>query len=86
MEFNPPGRVTPGGRIALDIGGTLAKVVYWSSEPSEDPLDLPHEGGFVHFSLHQSKDVDTLIEFLRLHQGTLFTDKIVVTGGGAYKF
>ncbi|KAK9448716.1 fumble-domain-containing protein [Limtongia smithiae] len=80
--------------IAVDIGGSLAKVVYFSR-------DRDSVGGRINFIMFETENIDDLIAFMSqlisikrrsIHE-TAPADKdennkvyIMATGGGAYKF
>ncbi|CAK7272855.1 hypothetical protein SEPCBS119000_005342 [Sporothrix epigloea] len=75
--------------IAVDIGGTLAKVVYFSREAaSADP------GGRLNFLCFETDKIDDCIDFLLdLKQRHLAANGsrpselcVMATGGGAYKY
>ncbi|CEJ90611.1 Putative Pantothenate kinase [[Torrubiella] hemipterigena] len=75
--------------IAVDIGGSLIKLVYFSRElPSTDP------GGRLNFQLFETDRIDDCIEFMKdlrdkhIELNGPRTDELVVmaTGGGAYLF
>lgn len=71
-------------QVALDIGGTLAKIVYFDSSPAASPLDFPYADGVVHLVMKDSQDIQGIIAFLQslnFDQSTLH-----VTGGGAFKY
>lgn len=66
--------------IAIDIGGSLAKVVY-------SPLD----SGTIYFDTVETVRIELLLELLdgvitRYNRGDHGTTQIVATGGGAFKF
>ncbi|KAL1957358.1 hypothetical protein VTO42DRAFT_6038 [Malbranchea cinnamomea] len=76
--------------VAVDIGGTLAKLVYFSPE-----LDSPDNGGRLNFLTFETERIDLCIEFLKLlkeshtkrNGGARSGDLCVMaTGGGAYKY
>lgn len=76
--------------VAADIGGSLAKVVYFSREPgAKEP------GGRLHFLRFETDKIDACIEFMRELQskqrrtnGESTHAKLCVmaTGGGAFKY
>ncbi|KAL8953989.1 MAG: hypothetical protein Q9222_000199 [Ikaeria aurantiellina] len=75
--------------VALDIGGSLAKLVYFSQEP--DSKDL---GGRLNFLKFETDRIDQCLEFVKglqaehqIQHGSNSTRmSIMATGGGAYKF
>ncbi|KAK4971219.1 hypothetical protein LTR28_013430, partial [Elasticomyces elasticus] len=80
-----PNHTSTVSHVAVDIGGSLAKVVYFSRE---------EEGGRLNFLKFETDKVDVLIEFMRelqtQHKETNGERKrelcIMATGGGAYKY
>ncbi|KAL8997022.1 MAG: hypothetical protein Q9169_003612 [Polycauliona sp. 2 TL-2023] len=77
--------------VALDIGGSLAKLVYFSPEPSSQSKDLGGRLNFLKFEtdrIHQCLDfVKRLQDEFRLENGSRSGGiSIMATGGGAYKF
>ena len=71
------------------IGGTLAKLVFFSREPlSREP------GGRLNFINFETENIDDCVEFmkqLKIKQQKLNGSKpgelcVMATGGGAYKF
>jgi type II pantothenate kinase len=71
------------------IGGSLAKLVYFSSEPGDE------EGGRLNFLKFETDKIDTCIEFMkrlkkeymqRNGSGTQNDLCVMATGGGAYKY
>ena len=69
--------------VALDIGGTLAKVCWVDSDQCSSPLDFGDCGETLHLSLFDTQDLDSLIAFIR---PKIRGEELPVTGGGAYKF
>ncbi|KAI9733412.1 MAG: hypothetical protein M1834_003496 [Cirrosporium novae-zelandiae] len=75
--------------VAVDIGGSLAKLVYFTREPS--PTD---PGGRLNFIKFESDNIELCFNFIKKlqtrHQklnGSRKSDLCVVaTGGGAYKY
>ncbi|KAI9757360.1 MAG: hypothetical protein M4579_003474 [Chaenotheca gracillima] len=84
-----PNQTAIVSHIAVDIGGSLAKVVYFSREP-----DVSENGGRLHFTNFESERIDDCLEFMRqlkLNQPKLNGSKseelcVIATGGGAYKY
>ncbi len=64
--------------IALDLGGTLAKVVYFTKRDSS--------GGRLVFAKFETQKIDELIQFLKSLVNNMETIKISATGGGSHKF
>lgn len=69
--------------VALDIGGTLAKVCWLDSSPPSNPLDFVYGDSTMHLLFFDTQDLDSLIAFVR---PKLQGRELPVTGGGAYKF
>ncbi|EJT70540.1 hypothetical protein GGTG_11563 [Gaeumannomyces tritici R3-111a-1] len=75
--------------IAIDIGGSLAKLVYFSREP-----DSTEPGGRLNFTSFETDCIDDCVAFmrhLRDKQQPLNGSKpgslcVMATGGGAYKY
>ncbi|MCJ1404437.1 hypothetical protein MMC11_007662 [Xylographa trunciseda] len=75
--------------VAVDIGGSLAKLVYFSREPASKEL-----GGRLNFLKFETDDVEQCLEFmkqLKTKQQRLNGSKpgelcVMATGGGAYKY
>ncbi|KAL2850741.1 fumble-domain-containing protein [Aspergillus pseudoustus] len=75
--------------VAVDIGGSLAKLVYFTRE-----LDSPDNGGRLNFINFETGRIDLCLEFIKElkeeHQGLNGDTKdelcVVATGGGAYKY
>ncbi|MCJ1393862.1 hypothetical protein MMC18_006738 [Xylographa bjoerkii] len=75
--------------VAVDIGGSLAKLVYFSREPASKEL-----GGRLNFLKFETDNVEQCLEFikrLKTKQQTLNGSKpgelcVMATGGGAYKY
>ncbi|KAL1924465.1 uncharacterized protein VTP21DRAFT_4119 [Calcarisporiella thermophila] len=74
--------------IAVDIGGSLAKLVYFTLRPNGT------EGGRLNFTKFETENVDKCLEFIRKllaerkANGSGEAGKVVIkaTGGGAYLF
>ncbi|KAI9050428.1 hypothetical protein LZ554_005592 [Drepanopeziza brunnea f. sp. 'monogermtubi'] len=88
-DIRLPNHTAVVSHIAVDIGGSLAKLVYFSREPhSREP------GGRLNFITFETDRIDDCIEFMKQHkikQQTLNGSKpgnlcVMATGGGAYKF
>ncbi|EAW09310.1 pantothenate kinase [Aspergillus clavatus NRRL 1] len=75
--------------VAVDIGGSLAKLVYFSRE-----LDSPDNGGRLNFINFETHRIELCIDFIRqlkeehLRLNGPSEDElcIIATGGGAYKY
>lgn len=74
--------------MCAQIGGSLAKLVYFSREHGDDSL-----GGRLNFLKFETDRIDTCIDFMRKlvsdhrDNGTNPSDLCVMaTGGGAYKY
>ncbi|KAL9138312.1 MAG: hypothetical protein Q9175_000455 [Cornicularia normoerica] len=75
--------------VALDIGGSLAKLVYFSREPDSKEL-----GGRLNFLKFETDKIDQCFQFvkeLKTKQQPLNGSRpgelcVMATGGGAYKF
>ncbi|TVY15820.1 Pantothenate kinase [Lachnellula arida] len=88
-DIRLPNHTAVVSHIAVDIGGSLAKLVYFSREPhSREP------GGRLNFINFETDRIDDCVEFMRqlkMKQQKLNGSKpgelcIMATGGGAYKF
>ncbi|KAG4430324.1 hypothetical protein IFR05_014195 [Cadophora sp. M221] len=88
-DIRLPNHTALVSHIAIDIGGSLAKLVYFSREPhSRDP------GGRLNFMTFETDRIDDCIEFMKQHkikQQKLNGSRpgelcVMATGGGAYKF
>lgn len=71
--------------IALDIGGSLIKLVYFSKDPLESG------GGKLHFIKFETSMIDDCMAFIeskRLHKrkNSSLPIRVKATGGGAFKF
>ncbi|KHJ31512.1 putative pantothenate kinase [Erysiphe necator] len=88
-DIRLPNHTAVVSHIAVDIGGSLAKLVYFSRElHSQDP------GGRLNFKNYETEYVDDCVEFmkqLKAKQQMLNGSQpgelcVMATGGGAYKF
>ncbi|KAI0204106.1 fumble-domain-containing protein [Astrocystis sublimbata] len=88
-DIRLPNHTAVVSHIAVDIGGSLAKLVYFSREAhSKEP------GGRLNFHSFETDQVDDCIDFMRHlkdNQLTLNGSKpndlcIMATGGGAFKY
>ncbi|OCK86290.1 pantothenate kinase-like protein [Lepidopterella palustris CBS 459.81] len=88
-DIRLPNHTAVVSHIAVDIGGSLAKLVYFSREPESQEI-----GGRLNFLKFETDKIDTCIEFMRdlqaEHQqlnGSQPSDLcIMATGGGAFKY
>ncbi|RYO82362.1 hypothetical protein DL764_009620 [Monosporascus ibericus] len=88
-DIRLPNHTAVVSHIAVDIGGSLAKLVYFSREAHSTGL-----GGRLNFQSFETDRIDECIEFMRHlkdNQLALNGSKpgelcIMATGGGAYKF
>jgi type II pantothenate kinase len=78
--------------IALDIGGSLIKLVYFSMEGEQAASAARgHPGGKLHFVKFETNKVDDCIDFIEakgLHRrnGSGVPMRVKATGGGAFKY
>jgi len=83
-----PNQSSPIKHFALDIGGTLAKLVYFVQ--NKDSKNRQNEmGGRLHFIKFQTANIDDCFNFIlenNLHIDEGKPKVIRVTGGGAYKY
>ncbi|PSN66747.1 fumble-domain-containing protein [Corynespora cassiicola Philippines] len=88
-DIRLPNHTSVVSHIAVDIGGSLAKLVYFSREPNSDSI-----GGRLNFLKFETDRIDSCIEFMRKLQddhkqlngsapGELC---VMATGGGAFKY
>ncbi|KAL9056110.1 MAG: hypothetical protein Q9162_003173 [Coniocarpon cinnabarinum] len=87
-DIRLPNHKAAVSHIAVDIGGSLAKLVYFSPEPDNEQL-----GGRLNFVKVETQDFEQCIQLMhRLQQrhrlnGTKPKDLCVMaTGGGAFKY
>lgn len=89
-DIRLPNHTSVVSHVAADIGGSLAKVVYFSRETGTG-----ESGGRLNFLSFETDKIDDCIEYLRLlqskHQQTNGGRKgtelsVMATGGGAFKF
>ncbi|EGC35817.1 hypothetical protein DICPUDRAFT_54979 [Dictyostelium purpureum] len=93
-KFNPkdrpislPNQSAPIKHFALDIGGTLAKLVYFVQ--NKDKSNVNEIGGKLHFIKFRTKDIDLCLDFIienNLHIEDGKPKDVRVTGGGAFKY
>ncbi|KAI9785655.1 MAG: hypothetical protein M1816_008278 [Peltula sp. TS41687] len=88
-DIRLPNHTAVVSHVAVDIGGSLAKLVYFSREPhSTDP------GGRLNFINFETDKIDSCLEFiqeLKRKQQDLYGSRpgelcVMATGGGAYKY
>ncbi|KAH7400721.1 fumble-domain-containing protein [Phaeosphaeria sp. MPI-PUGE-AT-0046c] len=88
-DIRLPNHTAVVSHIALDIGGSLAKLVYFSREPGDDAI-----GGRLNFLKFETDRIDACIEFMRKLQADHKQDNgstpedlcVMATGGGAFKY
>jgi type II pantothenate kinase len=89
-DIRLPNHTAVVSHVAADIGGSLAKVVYFTREN-----ERAESGGRLSFLSFETEKIDDCIDYLRTlqlkHQRTNGVDKatklsIMATGGGAFKF
>jgi type II pantothenate kinase len=76
-------------KFDAQIGGSLAKLVYFSREPGDDAI-----GGRLNFLKFETDRIDACIEFMRKlqadykqnHVSTPEDLCVMATGGGAFKY
>ncbi|KAI5197840.1 hypothetical protein AUEXF2481DRAFT_37956 [Aureobasidium subglaciale EXF-2481] len=88
-DIRLPNHTSVVSHVAADIGGSLAKVVYFSREPgAKEP------GGRLHFLRFETEKIDTCIGFMhelqkkqkRANGGKQEELCVMATGGGAFKY
>ena len=87
--------------FAMDIGGSLTKIAYYSVLPlkkiayassiQDSPNDAVYEmteGARLHFIKFETKHIETTLDYIQRHllSANLDVKEVKVTGGGAYKF
>ncbi|KAI4127851.1 MAG: hypothetical protein LQ347_004433 [Umbilicaria vellea] len=88
-DIRLPNHTDVVSHVAVDIGGSLAKLVYFSREPDSKEL-----GGRLNFLNFETDQIDRCFEFLqqlKSKQQKLNGSKpgelcVMATGGGAYKY
>ncbi|KAI9668319.1 MAG: hypothetical protein M1829_005523 [Trizodia sp. TS-e1964] len=88
-DIRLPNHTAVVSHIAVDIGGSLVKLVYFSREP-----DSAEIGGRLNFINYETDKIDVCLAFmqqLKLEQLQLTGSKpgelcVMATGGGAYKY
>ena len=91
-DIRLPNHTAVVSHVAADIGGSLAKVVYFSRESS----GTRQSGGRLHFLRFETDKIDACIEFMReLQQKQRRANGnskkslelcVMATGGGAFKY
>ncbi|KAI9883257.1 MAG: hypothetical protein M1823_004976 [Watsoniomyces obsoletus] len=88
-DIRLPNHTAAVSHVAVDIGGSLAKLVYFSEEPySNEP------GGRLNFVKFEMDKIESCLEFMRelkekqekLHGSKPGDLCVMATGGGAYKY
>ncbi|KAL7938230.1 fumble domain-containing protein [Trichoderma chlorosporum] len=88
-DIRLPNHTAVVSHIAVDIGGSLVKLVYFSRE-----VDSTDPGGRLNFQYFETDRIDDCIEFMKLlrdkHKALNGSRSqelcVMATGGGAYKF
>ncbi|KAJ4321073.1 hypothetical protein N0V84_005542 [Fusarium piperis] len=87
-DIRLPNHTAVVSHIAIDIGGSLAKLVYFSRE-----VDSTDPGGRLNFQSFETDRIDDFVEFMRhLRDNQLVNGSqpgelcVMATGGGAFKF
>ncbi|OAL49556.1 fumble-domain-containing protein [Pyrenochaeta sp. DS3sAY3a] len=88
-DIRLPNHTSIVSHVAVDIGGSLAKLVYFSREPGDDSI-----GGRLNFLKFETDNVDACIEFMRKLQADHKQNNgsrseelcVMATGGGAFKY
>ncbi|KAH7176530.1 fumble-domain-containing protein [Dactylonectria macrodidyma] len=88
-DIRLPNHTAVVSHIAIDIGGSLAKLVYFSRE-----VDSTDPGGRLNFQNFETDRIDDCLEYMRhLRDNQLMLNGsqpgelcVMATGGGAYKF
>ncbi|KAH8690535.1 putative pantothenate kinase [Talaromyces proteolyticus] len=88
-DIRLPHHTSVVSHVAVDIGGSLAKLVYFTRE-----LESPQEGGRLNFINFETERIDRCIEFIkqlkedheRLNGSAPGELCVIATGGGAYKY
>lgn len=86
-DIRLPNHTAVVSHVAVDIGGSLAKLVYFSREESTSI------GGRLNFLKFETENVETCIDFMRQLQadykrlnGSKAELCVMATGGGAFKY
>jgi len=86
-EIYFPNHTAEVSHIAVDIGGSLAKVVYFTKDAQNDSSS---GGGRLNFTKFETENIEDCIAFLKRligdkrHNGQKM--RVMATGGGSYKF
>uniref|UniRef100_A0A8H7NKB1 Pantothenate kinase n=1 Tax=Bionectria ochroleuca TaxID=29856 RepID=A0A8H7NKB1_BIOOC len=88
-DIRLPNHTAVVSHIAIDIGGSLIKLVYFSRE-----VDSTDAGGRLNFQNFETDRIDDCVEFMKHLRDTELMDNgshpgelcVMATGGGAYKF
>ncbi|KAJ4377777.1 hypothetical protein N0V83_000607 [Neocucurbitaria cava] len=88
-DIRLPNHTAVVSHVAVDIGGSLAKLVYFSREPGDDSI-----GGRLNFLKFETDNIDACIEFMRKLQADHKQNNgsrsdelcVMATGGGAFKY
>ncbi|KAH8732547.1 pantothenate kinase 4 [Phaeosphaeriaceae sp. PMI808] len=89
QDIRLPNHTAVVSHIAVDVGGSLAKLVYFSREPGESAL-----GGRLNFLKFETDNIDACISFMRKLHADHKTNNdtapdelcVMATGGGAFKY
>ncbi|KAF1999666.1 pantothenate kinase [Amniculicola lignicola CBS 123094] len=89
-DIRLPNHTAIVSHVACDIGGSLAKVVYFSRESNDDGPS----GGRLHFLKFETDKIDSCIGFMRELQNEHQVNNgstpdelcVMATGGGAFKY
>ncbi|PNS18535.1 pantothenate kinase [Sphaceloma murrayae] len=92
-DIRLPNHTAVVSHVAADIGGSLAKVVYFAPETGRGTGKSKGKGGRLHFLRFETDKIDACIEFLRGLQvqqrrraGKKAELCVMATGGGAFKY
>ncbi|KAF2019757.1 pantothenate kinase 4 [Aaosphaeria arxii CBS 175.79] len=88
-EIRLPHHTEVVSHIAVDIGGSLAKLVYFTREPNSTS-----DGGRLNFVKFETDRIDSCIDFMRKLQADYQRNNgskpeelcVMATGGGAFKY
>ncbi|KAG5297901.1 pantothenate kinase [Histoplasma ohiense] len=88
-DIRLPHHIAVVSHVAVDIGGSLAKLVYFSKE-----IGSPDNGGRLNFMNFETDRIDLCIEFIKelkeRHERNYVTSPselcVMATGGGAFKY
>lgn len=96
-DIRLPNHTATVSHVAADIGGSLAKIVYFSRESESGSHNGSNStGGRLHFLSFETERIDECIEYLRGLQSKHASSSgsgseakklsVMATGGGAFKF